>query len=171
MLMDNKKTVSKILEASNYLSLPNMSEFVKAYIEKLVYNISMYVDADFSLGSVEILTNFTGKSELSQAITGVPSAYSCIDGKEDALVTFAEHYSHLGIKSFDVLAREAILDFLNLHNGLFVVMLSKNNICELSLDAPKQNGNFSIDLAQYKSITVIPVMFEYGTVKFFLCEL
>ena len=169
--MDNNNNFSKILEASNYSKLPNMSEFVRTYIEKLVYNISMYVDADFLLGSVEILNDFSGKCELSQAITGVPSAYSCVDGKEDALVTFAEHYSHLGIKSFDMLAREAILDFLNLHNGLFVVMLSKNNICELSLDAPKQSENLSLDLSKYKSITVIPVMFTYGTVKFFLCEM
>ena len=168
--MDNNRSVSRILEASNYLSLENMSEFVKTYIEKLVYNISMYVDPDFSLGSIDILSDFSGKCELSQAITGVPSAYSCVEGREDALIGFAEHYSHLGIKEFDVLAREAILDFLNLHNGLFVVMLSKNNICELSLDAPKQNGNFTIDLALYKSITVIPVVFSYGTVKFYLCE-
>ncbi len=169
--MENNKAVSKILEASNYASLTGMSDFVRTYIEKLVYNINMYVDQDFSLGSIEILSDFSGRCELSQGITGVPSAYSCVDGKEDALTAFAEHYSHLGIKSFDMLAREAILDFLNLHNGLFVVMLSKNNICELSLDAPKQDGKFSIDLAQYKTITVIPVMFSYGTVKFFLCEL
>ena len=168
--MDNKRSCSRILEASNFSSLTNMSDFVKTYIEKLVYNISMYVDSEFSLGSIEILSGFNGKVELSQEITGVPSAYSCVDGRAEALVQFAESYSHLGIKSFDVLAREAILDFLNLHNGLFVVMLSKNNICELSLDAPKQNGNYSLDLAQYKSITVIPVMFSYGTVKFFLCE-
>lgn len=168
--MDNNRSVSRILEASNYLTLTNMSDFVKTYIEKLVYNISMYVDPDFSLGSIDIVSNFSGKCELSQAITGVPSAYSCVEGANKALVEFAERYSHLGIKSFDMLAREAILDFLNLHNGLFVVMLSKNNICELSLDAPKQNGNFTIDLALYKSITVIPVIFSYGTVKFYLCE-
>ena len=168
--MDNKRSCSKILEASNYASISNMSDFVRTYIEKLVYNICTYVDSDFSLGSIEILKDFSGRVELSQAITGVPSAYSCVDGREEALVEFAEHYSHLGVKTFDVLAKEAILDFLNLHNGLFVVMLSKNNICELSLDAPKQNGNYSLDLAQYKSITVIPVMFSYGTVKFFLCE-
>ncbi len=167
--MDNNKSYSKILETSNYLNV-DMSDFVKTYIEKLVYNICIYVDSDFSLGNIEILNTFSGKCELSQQITGVPSAYSCVDGREDALVAFAENYSHLGIKSFDVLAREAILDFLNLHNGLFVVLLSKNNICELSLDAPKQNGNYQIDLAQYRSITVIPVMFKYGTIKFFLCE-
>ena len=47
--MDKSGSYSKILEASNYLTVPNMSEFVKTYIEKLVYNISMYVDADFTL--------------------------------------------------------------------------------------------------------------------------
>ena len=169
--MDNKRSVAKILEASNYGALTGLSDFVRTYIEKLVHNISMYVDSEFTLGNIEVLNDYSGKLELSQAITGVPSAYSCVSGKPEALTTFAEHYSHLGITSFDVLAREALLDFLNLHNGLFVVMLSKNNICELSLDAPKQNGNFSLDLATYKSITVIPVIFPYGTVKFFLCEL
>lgn len=169
--MDNNKSYSKILEASNYLTVDNISDFVKTYIEKLVYNICMYVDSDISLGNIEILDTVSGKCELSQAITGIPSAYSCVDGKEDALVAFAENYSHLGIKSFDLLAREAILDFLNLHNGLFVVLLSRKNICELSLDAPKQNGNYQIDLAQYKSITVIPAVFKYGTIKFYLCEI
>ena len=169
--MDNNKSYSKILEASNYLTVDNISDFVKTYIEKLVYNICMYVDSDISLGNIEILDTVSGKCELSQAITGIPSAYSCVDGKEDALVAFAENYSHLGIKSFDLLAREAILDFLNLHNGLFVVLLSRKNICELSLDAPKQNGNYQIDLAQYKSITVIPAIFKYGTIKFYLCEI
>lgn len=169
--MDNNKSYSKILEASNYQTFENMSDFVRTYIEKLVYNICMYVESDFNLGNIEILSDFSGKCELSQSITGVPSAYSCVDGREDALASFAEKYSHLGIESFDLLAREAILDFLNLHNGLFVVLLSRNNICELSLDAPKQNGNYSIDLAQYRTITVIPAIFKYGTVKFYLCEI
>ncbi len=171
--MDNKGSYSKILEASNYLTVTGMSDFVRTYIEKLVYNISMYVDADFSLGKVEILNEYSGRCELSQAITGIPSAFSCVEGREDTLAEFAKRYSQLEITSYDLLARESLLDFLNLHNGLFVVMLSKSNICELSLDAPEQNqnGNPTIDLSEAKSITVIPVIFEYGTVKFYLCEL
>ncbi|MCR5686717.1 MAG: hypothetical protein K6G58_01615 [Lachnospiraceae bacterium] len=168
--MDNKGSYTKILESSNISSVRGMSDFVRTYIEKLVYDISMYVDPDFTLGKIEILNGYTGRCELSQAIIGVPSAYSCIEGRESVLAQFARNYSHLEIGSFDVLAREAVLDFLNLHNGLFVVLLSKNNICELSLDAPKRNGNFTIDMSLYSSITVIPVTFPYGTVKFFLCE-
>lgn len=168
--MDNKKVCARILENSNYSSISNISDFVKIYIEKLVYNILMYVDESITLGNIEILNSYSGKCELSQDITGVPSATSGVDGREETLAKFAENYSHLGIEKFDMLAREAILDFLNLHNGLFVVLLSKNNICELSLDAPKQNGNYNLDLSVYKSITIIPVQFKYGTIKFYLCE-
>ena len=58
--MDNNKSYSKILETSNYLNV-DMSDFVKTYIEKLVYNICIYVDSDFSLGNIEILNTFSGK--------------------------------------------------------------------------------------------------------------
>ena len=33
--MENNKTVSKILEASNYASLTEMSDFVRTYIEEV----------------------------------------------------------------------------------------------------------------------------------------
>ena len=168
--MDNKIVCARLLDASNISTLKNISDFVRTYIEKLVYNILMYVDDNIVLGNIEIATSFSGKCELSQGILGVPSATSGMDGHENALAQFAEHYSHLGIEKFDLLAREAILDFLNLHNGLFVVLLSKNNICELTLDVPKQNGNYALDLSQFKTITIIPVIFSYGTIKFYLCE-
>lgn len=169
--MDNKKLADKLLGSSNYPSLDKkLNSFVKTYIEKLIYDVISYVDEHIVVGTIEVLDNYRGRTELSQNITGIPSAYSSIDGTPDVLAQFAEQYSHLGIKEFDLLAKEAIIDFLNLHNGLFVVQLSSDNICELSLDVPKQNGNYNLDSAIYKSITVIPVVFTYGTVKFLLCE-
>lgn len=168
--MDNKKQTTKVLSTSNYPSLDTLSSFVRTYIEKLVYNVLTYVDSDITVGTINVINSYDAKFELSQDITGVPSAFSIVDGTETALASFAEQYSHLGINSFDLLAREAILDFLNLHNGLFVVELSKNNICELSLNAPKQNGHFALDKASYKSIIVIPIVFTYGEVRFLLCE-
>lgn len=169
--MDNNKLTNKLLSNTNFPLLKDATSFVTTYIEKLVYDVVTYVDTEITIGKIEILDSYQGKVELSQGITGVPSAYSAIDGATNALVEFAEQYSHLGIKKFDDLAKEVLVDFLNLHNGLFVVQLSKNNICELSLDVPKQNGNYAFDHSSYKSITVIPIMFSFGTVKFLLCEI
>lgn len=168
--MDNNRRTAKILSASNY-SLLTISPFVATYIEKLIYDVITYVDDDIKVDNIEIIENYSIEAELSQEITGVPSAYSAIDGSADSLAGFAEKYSHLGITEFNLLAREAIIDFLNLHNGLFVVDLSKNKICELSLGVPKQNGNYSLDYNKCKSITVIPIMFSFGIIKFLLCEL
>ena len=168
--MDNNTLTEKLLSDSNFATL-DASNFVKTYIEKLVYNILTYVNDKISLGTIEITDNYVAKNELSQNITGCPSAFSSVDGATSALIAFAEEYSHLGVTDLDMLCKEVIVDFLNLHNGLFVVKLSQDNICELSLDAPKQDGSYTIDNTTYKSITVIPIIFSYGTIKFLLCEI
>lgn len=170
--MDNEQLVISLLSKTNYNVLPpTTTEFVKSYIQKFVSDVVMYVDATVSIGTIEFVTTYTANQELSQKITGIPSAYSAIDGEIDALVAFSEKYAHLGISEYDVLAKEAIVDFLNLHNGLFVVLLSKLNICELSLAAPKQSGSFSLTSPINGKITIVPITFSFGTVKFLLYEL
>lgn len=170
--MDNITAMNALLEKSNYkLIASESSDFVNSYIRKLIINLLTYVNNDITVGDIELVSEYHANRELSQEITGVPSAYSAIDADEQALVGFAEDYSKMGIKEYDTLAKESLLDFLNLHNGLFVVELSKMNICELMLTAPKQNGAFLMTSPVSGKITIIPVTFPYGTIKFLLCEL
>ena len=171
-IMTNDELVAGILENSNYNDISgSMTEFVRNYVEKLVSDISLYVDSSIVVENIETVHKYTAGQELSQDITGIPSAYSAIDGEPEVLVQFAEQYAKLGIDSFDVLAKEALLDFLNLHNGLFIVLLSKLNLCELSLNAPRQTEALSITTEVNGKITIIPIRFSFGTVKFLLYEL
>lgn len=170
--MTNDELVLSILENSNYNDIcGSMTEFVRTYIEKLVSDISLYVDSSIVVENIETVHKYTAGQELSQDITGIPSAYSAIDGEPDVLIQFAEQYAKLGIDSFDVLAKEALLDFLNLHNGLFIVLLSKLNLCELSLNAPRQTETLNITTEVNGKITIIPIRFSFGTVRFLLYEL
>lgn len=169
--MESEQLLENILNNSNISELDNASDFIIGYIKKLILDIILYVDSNLSLGTIELVDTYSLNHELSQEITGLPSAYSAIDGDEKVLATFAESYSHLGITEYDSLCKEALLDFLNLHNGLFVVYLSDNNICELSLSVPKQNGNKQIISPCHGKITVIPVNFSFGTATFLLLEL
>ncbi len=172
MFMNNDELVVSVLENSNYDEVsPTLTEFVRTYIEKLVTDISLYVDSSIVVEDITTVEKYKASQELSQDITGIPSAYSAIDGEPDVLTEFAEQYSKLGIDSFDALAKEALLDFLNLHNGLFIVLLSKLNICELSLDPPRQNEYLDITTEVNGKITIIPVRFSFGVVKFLLYEL
>lgn len=169
--MDKITLMQELLAKSNYDEISSKtSDFVNEYIRKLIVNLLAYVNDDFSVGNIELVNEYAANRELSQEITGVPSAYSAIDSDESALIHFADDYSKMGIKEYDALAKESILDFLNLHNGLFVVELSKSNICELMLSAPKQNGAFLMTSPVMGMITVIPITFSYGTIKFLLCE-
>jgi len=170
--VDNQQKMSEVLKQSNYDALSdNMTDFIKEYIQKLLLDLITYVNTDIQVGEIELVNEYFLNKELSQEITGIPSAYSAMNADEDVLIAFASDYSKMEITEYDVLAKESLLDFLNLNNGLFVVRLSKLNMCELSLSVPKQNGAFLMTSPATGKITVIPVTFPYGTIRFLLCEL
>lgn len=171
--MGSNDAIEKLLRDSNFNSISeeNASDFVKGYIKKLVQDIVLYVDNNITVGEIEFKDDYELSHELSQDITGVPSAYSAMDGDIRTLCAFAESYSSLGIAEYDDLCKEALLDFLNLHNGLFIVYLSEQNICELSLSVPKQNGPININGSKLGKVTIIPINFTYGTIKFLLVQL
>lgn len=169
--MKSEELLEKLLENSNYYEFQSsMNEFTKQYIQKLLLNIILYVDAEIRLGEIRFCDNYHLEHEASQEIVGVPSAYSALDGNAKVLTAFAESYSNLGIAEFDSLCREALLDFLNLNNGLFVVDLSEHNICELSLGVPKQSNDYILSSDIQGKITIIPVTFSYGTINFILLK-
>ena len=170
--MDHKELMSEILNRSNYQTLSSeLSDFIKEYVQKLILDLLTYVSSEITVGEIELVESYYTNKELSQEITGVPAAYSALDAEESVLIAFAKAYAKMDITEYDVLAKESLLDFLNLHNGLFVVQLSKLNICELSLSVPKQNGAFLMTSPATGKITVIPVTFPFGTIRFLLCEL
>ena len=58
---------------------------------------------------------------------------------------------------------------MNLHNGLFVVDLSKEDAIELSLEPPiYEDVDFELALG---NVATIPIQFTFGELLFFLIEL
>ena len=148
-----------------------LSQFVSIYIDRLTENIKEHANADITLLPVISYDAYELSQELTQEITGYPSAFSAINGDPDTLVKFAEDYARVGIDQFDDLCKEALLDFLNLINGLFVVYLSQNNIYELSLNAPTRGeSSIALDAEKNGNIYAIPIEFPYGVVTFVLAE-
>jgi len=169
--MNNEELLNSILNNSNYNKImTSVNEFTRQYIKKLLYDIILYVDANISLGDIQFSETYHLDHEISQEIVGFPSAYSALDGNVKVLTAFAESYSNLGIAKYDSLCKEALLDFLNLHNGLFVVELSTKKIAELSLSVPKESENYELSSDIKGRITIIPVNFSYGTIHFILLK-
>ena len=113
------------------------SDFLLKYISKLITNLEFFVNKDISIGTITKSTTYHAHHELMQKIIGLPSAYTAVDGDHKVLAEFAREYSHMDESvELNDLAKEVIVDFLNLHNGLFVVDLSNQDSIELSLEPP-----------------------------------
>ena len=80
--MDNEQLTTELLKSSNYDALPaSTTEFVRTYIKKLVWDVLTHVDSSITVGKIELVTTYSSELELSQEITGIPAAYSAIDGE------------------------------------------------------------------------------------------
>lgn len=169
--MDNKRYVGKLLQANNFYDIEGISDFTLSYIEKLIFDVVTYVNDNIRLGMIEQSHDITAEYELSQEMNDGHNRYfTYIIGDETTLTRFAEEYSHLEIKDYGFLTQEAVMDFLNLHNGLFAVMKSMEGTVELKLLPPKHNDGLYILEEQHSSIIEIPVIFSFGLIKFVICE-
>lgn len=168
--MDNNKRVYGLLEASNLNSLDGVSDYVKSFIEKLLSDVLLYVNESVSLKPIETISIIDGDMLIQQCVTGPRPLQIYINGSSEALTAFAEDYSHLGVNEYNILTQEIIMDFLNLHNGLFAVKLSMNDNLELSLTPPKQIEASAIEWNLINSITHVPISFSYGVIDFYICE-
>lgn len=170
--MDNRKLVSKLLDSTNFSDISDVSDFSSLFIQKLIYNLIYYTDDSFTIGHIEMHKSFYCENGLTQTFNCNADniATIIIDGDEDSLLGFANLYSQLQLKKYDILAREAITDFLNLNNELFAVYMTTHNAVNTTVTIPKQNGNYTFDLLSYKSIIAIPIVFSFGTIYFYCCE-
>jgi hypothetical protein len=67
---------------------------------------------------------------------------------------------------FDEYVKASLEDFLNLHNGLFIVNMSNEKSIELTLDPPHQETDPVLSLSD--NSFVIPVIYPFGTVYLLL---
>ncbi len=166
--MDKTDYLSQIPNNPELSSL-NPSVFFLKYIVKLIHDLNLFVEPDVTVGAIQLSHSYAAGHELMQKIIGIPSAFTGIDGNEAVLTAFAEKYAHSPITEYGLIAKDAIVDFMNLHNGLFVVELSKEDAVELSLDPPiLEDVDFELALG---NVATIPITFSFGTLTFLLIEL
>ncbi len=138
------------------------------YIAELIFNLNRFVEESVISRPTTIVDSLPDSGLLFQKISGDYSAFTAIYGKPDVMMRFAAEYSKLKVTRYDHLCAELIGDFLNLHNGLFVVKLSDAENIESSLEPPiiSDNDNYVLNGTTY----IMPVEFKFGTLNFVLSE-
>ena len=139
------------------------------YVAELTSNLRKFVDDSVTERPTYISPDIPSGCYISQNITGDYNAVSAIYGDKEALRQFSVNYAKMELEEYSEVVDELASDFLNLHNGLFVVRLSREFSTESSLDPPMFDPDKAVS-AKNRTIHMIPYDFSFGSLVFVLIE-
>ncbi len=139
------------------------------YLAELIFNLNRFVDENITSRPTEIVDKIPDNCYIAQGITGDYNALSAVYAEPSVLTNFAASYSKMELDHYDDIIDELAADFLNLHNGLFLVNLSETENVESTLTPPVSNTE-SGPLKPLSDTYIMPVDFKFGTVNFVLSE-
>lgn len=149
-----------------YYGFPDSDELNPAefYAVLLLKNLIRFVGNDFRLsGRLEILPSLPDMLEVTQEMAGSFLSKTGIIGYKNFMEEFAGRYACEDLNSDVEFIEASLQDFLNLHNGLFIGILSNQFNQELSLTPPKINPmDKKVPSYQY----ILPIEFTFGTIYF-----
>lgn len=166
MTYENRKAVSKLFDNFFIVSETEISKLGQMYCELLFNNFIRFVGDDFSPLTIVECDAFPVERCVSQQVNGNYSVLSYISMDDDTAIEFASRYVGDHFDTYDEYVQASLEDFLNLHNGLFIVNVSNDTSMELSLDAPEsiEDAALIFDSPTYD----FSVLYSFGMVHFIL---
>ncbi|MCH5332950.1 MAG: chemotaxis protein CheX [Agathobacter sp.] len=166
MLVEDQDAITKLFE--NFLIVSEKALPLKSrmYIELLFNNFVRFIGDEFSPLYVEEVREFPLECCVKQEVSGNYSIVSYLCMNEETAVAFASSYVEEQFFEYDVYVKASLEDFLNLHNGLFIVNVSNGSSTELVIGPPEQVEE---PLLTFEHKTYhIPVLYTFGTVHFLM---
>lgn len=163
-IMNNDTKINDTLINSLYdFSKYEHGQYYKDYITLLMNNFIRFIGSDFTPLKPEVYTGSPSYKFVSQNINGKINLSTCIFSNRDALAPFAFRYTEEDLSNYEEYIIAAFQDFLNLHNGLFIVNMSNEHQIELSLTPPIVTSELDTAKEEY---LVFPFQFSFGTINF-----
>ena len=134
------------------------------YVTLLFKNIIRFVGDDFTPLKACILRNFEAKYFVRQNISGSYGMNTSIGADRDEYIAFAERFSKEPLSELDDYVNETVGEFLNVHNGLFLVNESNDSGVELTMTPQEYIANENVQFE--KPAFCIPVAFSFGEIDF-----
>jgi hypothetical protein len=166
MTVDSKDNVQKLLKKLLISLEISPSNLGVMYIELLFNNFVRFVGDDFTILSCEECDAIPTECCVTQGVEGPYAVRSYLSMDEPTAVEFASRYVGDHFTQYDEYVTASMEDFLNLHNGLFIVNVSNETSLELSIDAPDTVKDAILDFT--KRTFRFSVMYSFGMVNFLL---
>ncbi|MBN2795894.1 MAG: hypothetical protein JXR88_10850 [Clostridia bacterium] len=145
-----------------YLNFGNdsFSSLYKEYITLFFKNVLRFIDSSVHLDHVETIDHRQYDFIIKQDIIGPKRVYTGFAAKTDVLIKVAGQYADEAFHSLDDYAQDALGEFLNMNNGLYLVNLSDYGV-EMSLQIQTIQKNYVIES---NKVYCIPMYTSYGRV-------
>lgn len=141
-----------------------IDEYKSIYTTLLFNNLIRFVGDDFTPLRGEDFPEYPTEFCISQEIHGKYHIKLYIDMPKETCIQFASRYVGDEFKEFDEYVEASVMDFANLHNGLFCVNESNTDNVELTLDPPQIEERPLLVFEQPSSL--MPVIYPFGMINF-----
>lgn len=162
----NNDEVQHLLDIFSILSENPFSSYFRSYFELLFNDFIRMIGDDFTPLPPTEIKEFSSECCITQEINGFCHAHSYICMSTDTAIQFAGRYTGETFAEFNEYVQASLEDFLNLHNGLFIVNTSNDNSKELTIGFPQIPSNeiLSFEHTAY----CFPICYSFGTFHFIL---
>lgn len=138
----------------------------RMFLELLFNNFIRFVGEDFTPLGAEPCYEFPIECCVKQEVLGDYAVAAYLSMDEPTAIEFASRYVGEQFMEYDEYVQASLEDFLNLHNGLFIVNLSNDYSMELEISAPEHIDD---PLIIFDNTTYyFPILYSFGTVHFIL---
>ncbi len=166
MIIETQEAISCLFDNFLITSEAPVSRNSRMFIELLFNNFVRFIGEEFTPINIEELKEFPADCCVRQKVCGDYSVVSYLSMDEDTAVAFASRYVEEQFETYDEYVKASMEDFLNLHNGLFIVNVSNDSSQELTIGAPEQVAE---PLVIFEHVTYhIPVLYTFGIVHFLM---
>ncbi|MDA3846049.1 MAG: hypothetical protein PF505_05800 [Vallitaleaceae bacterium] len=139
------------------------------YLSLFLKNVIRFIDSNVSVDRVKKVSSVSLKNAFYQHIKDDKHNYiTAISGEEDVILGFAGRYADEAFTEMGDYPIDALGEFLNLHNGLFIVNMS-NEGTEMELTV--QEFGFDHTIKSASNLYQIPLYTTYGTLNLIVGQL
>ena len=160
--IESKEKITQLIERFFLVAEVPITEYSIMYMELMFNNLVRFIGDDFTPLTPIPCDEFPVNYCVSQRIHGKVNCISRVDMEEDVAIAFASRYAKTTFTEFDEYVQASIEDFINLHNGLFMVNMSNEHSIELSLDPPSVDTTEALSLSSMTFI--LPVIYPFGAI-------
>lgn len=119
--IESKEKITQLIERFFLVAEVPITEYSIMYMELMFNNLVRFIGDGFTPLTPIPCDEFPVNYCVSQRIHGKVNCISRVDMEEDVAIAFASRYAKTTFTEFDEYVQASIEDFINLHNGLFMV--------------------------------------------------